>query len=415
VELFDNENCDGDPLKTWTTNRIFIQSGADLPCEIVNPFGSEHLRSTIRVGGKELQNFSLRFSTVIRPAVSGDYFFATASAEGMWVTLDGKLILDGETMGYVKNHQATVRLEGARAYKLEVRHRRRMRAYEARFGYGIKEDVLQRLTGASLAEQADVAIIAAGYGRDFEGEDTDRTFELPDFQSWFIQEVAARAKKTVVVAFAGGSFETASWLDQVDALLWVSYPGMKGAPAIADILFGEVCPSGKLPFTFDADFEQNPAYPYYIHQRHDMEYGEGIYVGYRGFDKNGIAPLFPFGHGLSYTSFEYSGMQVRLEGDSAVVTLNVKNTGPVAGREVVQLYVADPVCSVDRPPKELKGFASVDLKPGEVRPVEIELTKGAFQFFHPAEKRWMSEPGEFVLMAGASAGDIRLKKSVILK
>ncbi len=412
VELFDNENGVGDPLKTWTTDRIFIQSGADLPCEIVNPFGSEYMQSKIIADGKELQNFSLRFSTVIVPESSGDYFFATASAEGMWVTLDGKLILDGETMGYVKNHHTTLSLEGGRAYTLEVRHRRRMRAYEARFGYGIKETVLQRLTGASLAEQADVAIIAAGYGRDFEGEDTDRTFELPDFQSWFIQEVAARAGKTVVVAFAGGSFETASWLDQVDALLWVSYPGMSGAAAIADILFGDTCPSGKLPFTFDADFKDNPAYPYYVHQRHDMEYGEGIYVGYRGFDKNGIAPLFPFGHGLSYTSFEYSDMQVRLEDGGAIVTLNVKNTGPVAGRETVQLYVADPVCTVDRPSKELKGFASVDLNPGEARSVEIRLTKNAFQFFHPDKKMWMSEPGEFVLMAGSSAGDIRLRKAV---
>lgn len=410
VELFGNETCVGEPLKRWETERIFIKTGHDLPVEVSNPYGSEHLGSKIVVDGRDLQNFSMRFKTVLIPTKSGEYLFATASCEGMWVSLDGREIINGETMGHVTNHHAVVPLEAGRRYELEVRHRRRMRAYEARFGYGQKEEVLENLVGARLAAEADAAIVAVGYGRDFEGEDSDRSFELPDFQSWFIQEVASRARKTVVVAFAGGAFETASWLDQVEALLWVSYPGWRGATAIAEILFGDVNPSGKLPFTFDADFTENPAYPFYAQKPHDMEYGEGIFVGYRGYDAAAKKPLYPFGHGLSYSAFAYRAMRVRREGEKVVVSIDVQNTGKGPGKETVLVFVEDVDASVARPPRELKGFEKFELDGGETATVEIRLDSSAFSFFHPEKREWVVEPGDFVLRAGASAGDLPLQE-----
>ncbi|HUV41493.1 MAG TPA: fibronectin type III-like domain-contianing protein, partial [Sedimentisphaerales bacterium] len=194
------------------------------------------------------------------------------------------------------------------------------------------------------------------------------------------------------------------------------YPGQEGAHAIARVIFGDVNPSGKLPETFPKRLEDNPSYGFFPGQKRSVSYGEGIYVGYRHYDTRGIEPLFPFGHGLSYTQFEYSNLRVQQNKDADVrVTLDVKNAGKVAGAETVQLYVKDIETSVDRPAKELKGFVKLELQPGQTKQAELLLNRDAFAFFSPTRKMWVVEPGQFELLIAASSRDIRLTKKIVVE
>jgi beta-glucosidase len=186
-------------------------------------------------------------------------------------------------------------------------------------------------------------------------------------------------------------------------------------------VFGDVNPSGHLPQTFDRDLKDNLAMAHYpideVEQSSGLPrvyYKEGLFVGYRGYDKTGKTPLFPFGHGLSFTHFTYAHLQVTQEGDGARASLQVTNDGKRAGAEVVQIYVGQPVASVERPPRELKGFAKVTLQPGESQRVEIELPRESFAYWNPSQKQWTVEPGHFVIDAGASERDIRLTTELSL-
>lgn len=250
-----------------------------------------------------------------------------------------------------------------------------------------------------------------------EAEGGDRSYALPAEQVELIRAVAAVNRRTIVVLNSGGGVDWQGWLDRVPAVLHAWYPGQEEGTAVAEILFGAVNPSGKLPASFEKRPEDGPCYASYHASKEDrMAYSEGVFVGYRGFDRNGVEPRFGFGHGLSYTTFAYDDLQVRTEGrgDSrrVVVTARVTNKGPRAGREVAQLYVGDVAASVPRPPRELKGFASVELAPGEARTVRFELDRRAFAFYDVAGKGWKVEPGEFVIQVGRSSRDLPLKATL---
>jgi beta-glucosidase len=258
----------------------------------------------------------------------------------------------------------------------------------------------------SVAAMADVAVVFVGDSAGVESEGFDRkSLELPVGQDELIEAVAKTNKNTVVVLNVGAPVLMARWINQVPAVLNAWFGGEEVGNAIADVLFGDVNPSGKLPVTFLKDWKDSPAYGHYPGQNGEVGYEEGLYVGYRHFDKHNIEPQFPFGHGLSYTSFEYSDLKVT----PARVSLNVRNTGTREGAEVVQLYVHDVQSSVDRPVKELKAFRRVVLKPGETQPVSFTLDKSALAFYDVAKKDWVAEPGTFEVLVGTSSRDIRLK------
>jgi len=280
------------------------------------------------------------------------------------------------------------------------------------------------------AREADVAVVCVGF-RGFgdtpsakmdlsamEGEGGDRSYALPLGQVQLIQAVAAVNPHTVVILNAGGGVDWNGWLEKVPALIDAWYPGQEGGRALAEILFGEVNPSGKLPATFEKKWADNPSSRYYdAAADHKAVYGEGIFAGYRGFDQKGIEPRFPFGFGLSYTKFDYSNLRIEppATADAKVaIRFEVKNTETVAGAEIAQVYVGDPHASVPRPPKELKGFSRVDLAPGEMKIVSVELDRRAFCFYDVPGKSWKFEPGEFTIQVGASSRDIRLRQGVIL-
>ncbi len=265
----------------------------------------------------------------------------------------------------------------------------------------------------ALAAKSDVAVVVVGYSFKLESEGFDRaSLDLPAGQDELIEAVAAANKNTIVVA-AAGSPVSMPWLERVPAVLQAWYGGQEAGHAIGDLLFGIATPSGKLPVTYPARIEDTTAFGHYPGENLHVTYEEGIFVGYRGFEKQKREPLFPFGHGLSYTTFEYSDLTVAepkvKAGDSVEIRVQIKNTGDRAGAEVVQLYLRDVEASLPRPEKELKGFRRVLLQPGETQTVAFTLDQPAMSFFDPKKDDWVAEPGAFEVLVGASSRDIRLE------
>jgi len=264
------------------------------------------------------------------------------------------------------------------------------------------------------AKAADAVIVCVGFNKDREQENADRSFALPEGQDSLIRTMARLNKRLIVVLEAGGNVAMQSWLPQVSGLLYAGYPGQEGGQAIAEILFGKVNPSGKLPATFEKKWEDNPAYGNYYQGSPDKQvnYAEGIFIGYRGYEHNRVQPQFPFGYGLSYTQFSYSHLKAVLKGGRVRVTFEVHNTGNQDGAEIAELYVHQQQCSVPRPDKELKGFAKVFLKKGETKQVTIHLGMDAFSYYREKKGSFGYDPGKFDLLVGASSADIRLKKTI---
>lgn len=374
--------------------------------------------------GVPWRDFSARFTTRLRPEVSGHYTIAAAGDDGFRVYLDGVRIIDlwrdqGTTPG---KHE--VFLNGGQEYRVTVEYYQSGGGSVIRLG-ALPVDIGQAPAAypeeaLALAREADAVIMAVGFGPTTESESFDRTFELPYGQADLIRQVAAVNDNVVVVLNAGGNVAMDDWIDGVGALLMAWYPGQEGNRAAAEILFGETNPSGKLPASFERRLEDNPSFAHYHDDDGDLRvfYGEGIFVGYRHWDRVEAQPRFPFGHGLSYTTFEYSDLAVDRSsfkaGETVRVTLNVRNTGARAGAEAVQVYVADAEASLPRPVKELKGFAKVHLQPGETKQVTVELPPRAFMFYDPEARRWTAEPGAFRILVGASSADIRLDADVTL-
>ena len=271
-----------------------------------------------------------------------------------------------------------------------------------------------RNEAVSLAAKADAAVIVVGRSAKLESEDFDiKSLDLPAGQDELIAAVAKANKNTIVVINAGGPVIMSKWIAQVPGILDLWYGGQEGGNAIADVLFGNANPSGKLPVSFVKEWKDSPAYGHYPGENLQVDYAEGVYVGYRYFDKHNVEPLFPFGYGLSYTKFDYSDLKVspnKMSSDYPVeVSLSVRNSGSRPGAEVVELYIHDEHASVDRPLRELKGFTRVELAPGETKAVRFTLDRSALAFYSTARKDWVAEPGKFEVLVGGSSRDLKLK------
>lgn len=269
------------------------------------------------------------------------------------------------------------------------------------------------------AGNAKVAVIFAGLPDAFESEGFDREhMAMPDCQNELIEKVAAVQPNTIVVLHNGSPVEM-PWIDKVKGVLEAYLGGQAVGGAVCDILFGKVNPSAKLPETFPLKLEDNPSYLSYFGEGDVVEYREGIFVGYRYYDKKKMDVLFPFGYGLSYTTFEYSNLTVDKESvkdtDTLKVTVDVTNTGTVTGKEIVQLYVADKESTVIRPVKELRDFAKVELAPGETKTVTFTLDKRAFAYYNVQIHDWHVETGEFDILIGKSSRDIVLNKTITVE
>jgi beta-glucosidase len=314
-----------------------------------------------------------------------------------------------------------VELHGGNAYAIKIEYywQGNPRWRSIMFGHQPPQPLDPIAEAVKLAKKADLVVVVAGLNGEWEAEGFDRAdMKLPGDQNELIKQVSKANKNTIVVLNVSSPVEM-PWIEKVPAVLQLWYDSQEQGNALADILFGDVNPSGKLPTTFPVRLEDNPAFINYPGENGKVRYGEGIFVGYRYYDKKDVAPLFPFGHGLSYTKFKYENLRlsaksVRPNG-KLKVKVDVTNTGKVTGKEVVQLYVRDVKSTFARPEKELKAFAKIELKPKQTKTVTFTLDREAFWYFDSVKNAWSTESGEFEILVGATSRDIREKRSVVLE
>jgi len=411
AEYFDNLELVGDPVLTKRSRRIDftwfgrIESGID--SEIV----------------------AVRFTGRFTPSESGVYRFGLTSAGRSRLLVDGAEVVDnwtqqtpGESFFGAGSVEVTAQLEMQAGEEQEIqidfcRTNPAVAGVKAGALLPVPGDLMERAVTA--AEEADAAVVVVGLDDQWETEGRDRVdMELPGRQAEMIERVAGANRNTVVVVNAGSPV-TMDWVDRVPAVLDVWLPGQELGNALADVLFGDVNPSGKLPTTFPKRIEDNPAYLNYPGENGEVLYGEGIFVGYRYYDRKRIEPRFPFGHGLSYTRFDYGELRLdreRIGAEGALeVAVEVTNAGKRAGSEVVQLYLCDVECSLARPDQELEAFEKVALEPGETKTVRFTLDRRALSFYDPAREGWVAEPGEFEIRIGSSSRDIRSRARFVLE
>jgi beta-glucosidase len=284
-----------------------------------------------------------------------------------------------------------------------------------------------RNKAVEAARRADAVIIVGGWIHNFDHSEwaTDafdneavdkKNLKMLYGQEQLIQEIVGVNRNTTVVLFGGGPLDMSSWVNEIKALLMAWYPGMEGGNALANILFGKSNPSGKLPMTFAKKLEDYPSHSLgeFPGQNMEVNYDEGIYVGYRYFDTYQIEPEFCFGHGLSYTQFEYSDLMLEEDDESVVLTCFLTNIGKIKGSEVVQVYVTDNEAKVKRPAQELKAFTKIELEPNESATVELKVSKNSLKYFNEKSDQWEFEPGEFEFKVGASSRDIKLAETIEL-
>jgi beta-glucosidase len=358
----------------------------------------------------------------VAPADSSYVVAAEFSGEGNGYRLfiDDKLVFDNWKYVTALQDQTTVNLSAGPHKIVAEAYQKSFLGGRLRVGIADQQKIVSA-AAKSEAAKADVVVVAAGFDENSESEGGDRTFSLPFGQDELIRELAAINKKTIVAVTSGGNVDPGNWLDQVPAHLELWYPGERGGTALAEILFGAVNPSGHLPVTFERRWADNPVHDSYYPEAgtNRVVYKEGVFVGYRGYEHNHVKPLYPFGYGLSYTTFQFSHVEVTPEGDSSKgahysVTFDVTNTGKRPGADVAQVYVAEAAPKVSRPAKELKGFSRVDLAPGETKHVSVALDPRAFTYYDVAAKQWHADAGKYTILVGDSSADVPLHAELTL-
>lgn len=413
VELFAGGELRGEPLHAATLARAqltwFGAPATGVPAEL----------------------FSARCLATLAPPETGDYTFSLTSVGRSRLLVDGGVVVDaweastgGESFFGLGSPEVKgqVHLEAGRRYELCIEYAKsqpKLALAGVTAGCVLPEpaDLMERAVACAAA--ADAAVVVVGLDSEWESEGRDREdLALPGRQRELVERVAAANPHTAVVLNAGSPLEM-PWLAEVPAVLQLWYPGQELGHALADVLFGDVDASGRLPASLPARLEDTPAFLHYPGENDRVRYGEDVFVGYRWYDTRDVAPLFPFGHGLSYTRFRYGELRADARsygvGDPIEVSIDVTNTGDRPGREVVQLYLRDVASSLARPAKELCGFAKLSLAPGETDTARFRLDRRALSFYDPARADWVAEAGEFELLAGSSSRDIRARATFTLK
>lgn len=402
AEYFNNRNWDGLPVLTRIEERLQQRWGSGAIAEGVDATG-----------------FSVRWTGTIRAERAGPHAFFQWAGGPFRVRVGDTVLFDLLDGANLKPPRAMVDLEAGVDVPIEVLYRGAAGFNGICVGWEFLDIQSNRGAALDLASESDAVLYCCGFSNQSEGEGFDREFAMPAEQEDFLLDLLERNGNVAVVLTGGGNLDMRRWVDRVPALLHAWYPGQEGGTALAELLSGTATPSGKLPATFERAPEDRSSHPCYHDTDNDKRVllDDGVFTGYRHHERTGVEPLFPFGHGLSYTTFEYENVacsEALSEHGGVAVALDVINTGSREGVEVVQLYVRDCEASVPRPAQELKDFATVSLKPGERRRLHFDLAPRAFQFFCPRRCQWTAEPGEFDIRIGASSTDIRLQTRVVL-
>ncbi len=425
AEYFSNTELAGSPALTrvepgvnlnWVTNTNTTDSGITAVSGFNPSAGS----------------FSARFTSKIKPTITGEQVFKVRGDGAFKLWVNDQLVLenDGTQLSFdlinaVVTSGKTVRLQAGKEYSVKLEYRRLQSNFTTFLGglAGVQMSWASLNPPKDLSKY-DAVVIAAGTNYEYEGESVDHSYELPEYQSDLIKNAAKANPNTIVVMHSGGALDMQPWANKVGASLHAWFPGQQGGQAIAEILYGKVNPSGKLPITIDKKIEDNPSYASYPDPKQylganaltEMTYSEGIYLGYRGYDKKHAKPLYPFGYGLSYTTFDYSDLKlstnVMAPGATVDVKFTVTNSGDKAGFEVAQLYVRPVAPSVDRPEKELKGFTKVYLQPGESKTVSIPIDARSLAHYVDNSASWDVDAGKYKILVGPDSETLPLNRTL---
>lgn len=404
VRWFNNRDFQGAPIHIKTKEIAYMWPGS--PYE-----------------GVVEDNFTTRVHTTFTAPFSGTVIFTIVGDDGFRLFVDGKQILVDWTDHEAHGLSAPFVVNEGQEYDLVIEEYDGGEEAALQFRAEILDsESVKSADYLNQFKKADNIVVCLGRNKDSEGENADHPFTLSFMQQLILQEAAKLGKKVVLVVNSGCNVDFAGLEPYADAVIMAWFPGQEGGTALAEILTGKVNPSGKLPISIENKWEDNPCFDsYYAKIDPDykgyprVRYTEGVFVGYRGYDRNGTSVCYPFGYGLSYTQFEYSDIKAEVTGNNEVtVSFNVTNTGKMDGKEVCEVYVSDPECSVMRPAKELKGFEKVFLKKGESREVSVKLDSEAFHFFDVMTHKFIVEPGEFIISVGGSSADLPLQTSIVL-
>ena len=401
AEFFSSKDLSGEPVHT-----AFVT-------------GIDSTYAASPVPGVVPDDYSDRYTFYYRPEKESYLYLSAGGDDGYRLLIDGETVIDDWENKAFRSKDIIRRFEAGKVYRFTYEHTDDWAVSQVLFRYS---DQMNDPAFAKALDEADAVIACVGFDSVTEHEGGDRTFSLPDGQTDLLDALLEKNSNVIVVLNAGGGVDMTPWLDRVRAVVMAWYPGQQGGQAVAEILTGKISPSGKLPFTIEKRLEDNPTYGSY-HTNVDMsmfntpykrvEYNEGIFVGYRGYERNGTEPLFPFGYGLSYSRFEYANLSAEDDGGVWTIAFDVTNTGDCDAAEVAQVYVSDLEASVPRPVKELKGYEKIFLKKGQTKRVEIELGRDAFSYYDAVERHgFVVEPGRFEVLVGASSEDIRLRTGI---
>ena len=429
AEYFANANWSGDAAVTRTEKQIDLDWANDTDLPFASNTGNSDAYTDKGSTAGELNGdtsaTSIRYSGKITPTQSGEQVFKVRADGAIRLWVNGKKIIDNGAGNPIPGNSipptipefAKIELEAGKTYDVKMEYSRRAGYLSTMGGLVGVQMSWASLNAPQDLSAYDAVVVAVGNSSEYEGEGFDHSFDLPEFQSQLIQSIAKVNPNTVVTMFGGTGLKMSDWIDQVPVALHAFYPGQNGGQALAEILYGKVNPSGKLPISIERNIEDNPVYASFPKFANDnsletMDYNNDLFLGYRGYEKKGIKPLYPFGYGLSYTTFGYSNISVTpgvTVGNAPIkVSFDLTNTGKVGGSEVAQLYVGQQNPKVERAIKELKGYKKVFLQPGESKRVTIELNDRSLAYFDEKSKQWVVDADSFNLSVGSASDDIRL-------
>lgn len=405
AEYFANMNLEGQPVAVMPDTRM------------------RHAWSEgTEVEGMPKEKFSVRWTGAIVPEKAGTYEITVGGDDGYRLWFDGEKVADDWRNGAFRATTIRRTLEGGKAYPIRYEFYQDGGAANAHLSWVNLETTVEGNGFEKYLAGADLVVACVGHSSESEGEDADRTFELPKPDAALMARLANCKVPVVAVVNAGGNVDMRLWEPAVQALLWDWYGGQENGTAVADVLFGKVNPSGKLPMTFEYRWEDNPAYDSYHDADGDrhVAYTEGIFTGYRGYDKLGRDVRYPFGHGLSYTTFRLSDMKVGTPAADGTVQVSCRltNTGRRAGAQVVQAYVgkdASDQARAERPVRELRGYRKVFLEPGKSAEVTMTLPADSFRYYDTARHAFTADPGLYNIMLGFSSRDIKSTRQLTVK
>ena len=393
AEYFKNKNLEGEPALTRTEENPSIANDTKMPEGFTNA------------------NFSVRWSGVFKAQKDAAINFIITGDDGYRLIIDGKTVCNEWRDQAAKKASYKLNAKAGKTYNVAIEYYQG--TGDQKFELDLFEYDLNKL--GNILKDFNTAVVMVGYDTDTESEGSDRTFDLPDPQNELICNVASKVKNVIVVANSGGGFNFMPWIYNVKGVMMAWYPGQEGGTALANILKGTVNPSGKLPMSIEKKWEDNPVHDNFFSKNGEKEitYQEGLFYGYRGYDAQDKRPLFPFGFGLSYTTFSYSDIKAQPLGKNRLrVTFKVTNTGKRAGAEVAELYVCPLKSKVVRPVKELKGYEKVYLEKGASKTVTIDLNEDAFSYYDVETEDLVPDNGSFRILVGPSSDDLSLQTDV---